>query len=162
MCKGHAQATTHARLNAVSCVRNFVCGFFLFIAFARSINPALLLNFDATHFAVRKGDHADDHIVIKNEKDTANPIKYEDNNDLEIGIKLMMLASGAGTIAEQVFMVADGAMTEGDFDVYKIPGLCSSTHVSGFGYLVFCKTRAGNANFFEWFARTVVLPGVAR
>ena len=68
-------------------------------------------------------------------------------------IKFFCMVNAFGNTADPVFIVADDKMNEDEIDVHTITGC---TTVKAKGYVVFCKSRAGNKQFFEWMGSSML------
>ena len=49
-------------------------------------------------------------------------------------------------------------MPEGASHIAKVQGLRNTGHPDSFGYVVFCRTRAGNPTVWRWFITDVAIP----
>ena len=95
-------------------------------------------------------------------------MKYVDDNlPLKVGpqtknsgitayfIKYYMLMSASGFVGPPVYVIADDNMNNLDIDVYSVPDLSLSVDAEK-AYLVFCKSRACNYKFYDWFNSTIL------
>ena len=131
-------------------------------AYAADKPPQLIGNYDATQFIVSEKNQ-ELLVTIKRENidGTSNdgdvPLTNVEDSTLDFGVKWMMIANALGHLGEDVFLVNDPNMDAEDFNHYKILGLSHRNNPSSCGYLCFCKTRAGNTQFFKWYS-TEILP----
>ena len=72
-------------------------------------------------------------------------------------IKYFLLMSAAGKTAPPIFLLADDKMDKDAIDIHQIYGLSSSTSPDEFSYVVFTKTRSGNAALFRWMTNLVLI-----
>lgn len=150
------QLKTKARIRAESDVRNFVSYYVMLKTFTEHLSPDMKFNWDATTYIVDfKGDNKGTIIF---DEDCDLPYQMESEGGLSFGVKMYHFHNAAGTCSPPVFVIADGRQDEDTFDAYGIPGL-NKDH-DKMGYLVFCRTRNCNSNFYRWFCRTVVVPFV--
>jgi transposase len=161
--------TTDARVKAVADIRNAVSFGIMNSIIVPNVHQALILNSDATQYAVNID--SDENVVVKY-------IKREDDSKLERGdkrpnkvlpaeestnlmqyfIKYYLLMSAIGTVSYPVFMIADDTLPESTFVVQEFPCLGYGVSIHDKGYLVICKTRAGNISFYKWFNLNVTIP----
>jgi hypothetical protein len=75
----------------------------------------------------------------------------------------MHMGSASGEVISLILLIAISDMKEDDFVVIEVPGLNQYGNSElVVGYVTFCQTRAGNANFFNWFMTQVAIPKVCR
>ena len=139
-------------------------------AFVYVDNAALVINFDATQFAV--GDKVDDLpqvvICVKNEADpdvNGRPVSSTANNakDNMYFIKYFCVVSLAGFLCPQpVFVLADARLGPEEFYVYKVIGLSCGSSDDDFGWVCFAQTRCPGEHFFRWFFEHVLAVWIAK
>ena len=78
-------------------------------------------------------------------------------NSLPYGIKLFALVAASGHYAPPVLIFQDKGMKEDDFNV-QTTMLLGGGNNKRFGYVVFCKSRCPNTNFYEWYNNEVLIP----
>ena len=120
-----------------------------------------LWNWDATQFVCKLNPEGK-LVCIALDDDDKSPPTIVEKNRLDVLIKYMHMGSAAGECIPLVLLIAVGEMGEDDFDVFEVVGL--NVHgLSGMvGYIACCKTRVGNANFFQWFVKSIALPAVSK
>ena len=79
-------------------------------------------------------------------------------NGLNILVKWVLMASAQGETSPCVLIITVPDMPEGKFYVRKVVGLTGKDVVGDFGWLYFCKTRAGNAALWQHWFLNVVIP----
>lgn len=155
------QKTTKARHRESKDIRNFIGMAIMNEACAKDKPPQMIGNYDATQFVVSvKNEEL--LITIKREHlngsvDDGNlPMTSVDDSALSFGIKWMMTANAIGHLGDDVFLVNDPNMNPEDFHAYQIKGLTHRNDPEKSGWICFCKTRAGNANFFHWYTSAIM------
>lgn len=155
------QKTTKARHRESKDIRNFAGMAIMNEACAKGKPPQMIGNYDATQFVVSvkneellitiKREHLDGSV------DDGNlPLTSVDDSALSFGIKWMMTANAIGHLGDDVFLVNDPNMSSEDFHCYPMKGLTHRNIPEKSGWLCFCKTRAGNANFFHWYSSEIM------
>lgn len=71
-----------------------------------------------------------------------------------------MLINASGSSGPPIYILEDKSLPPDDMKVYKVPGLHITTQGTGFGYVVFTKTRKTNEAFYKWFSLSVLIPFV--
>ncbi len=157
--KGKVQHKSHARIVAEGDPRNALSMHALVVAFCQNLKAPMIGNFDATQFIV-SNEGSDTGYFIKPERLDDTPLTAESNGGLDFAIKYYHVNNAAGYTSPPVFNIADPNMSEEDFIFYQIPGLGTNREQCNFGWLCFTKTRACNEKFYDWFAKTVLVPFV--
>ena len=156
--EGKCQMKTHARILNEGDPRNVYTMACMMWAFCAILAACMCFNWDATQFYI-SDDVTDTAVYIKG--DCCHiPLTRESSGCLGISIKYYHFHNAAGEAAPAVYIIADDSMSEEEFWVTCVVSLGSSTEVGSKGYLCFCKTRNGNDAFYEWFAKTIVVPFV--
>ena len=117
------------------------------------IKPPLYLNVDATSFTVGSKDNGRISVKYK-ERKKDKPLKVlpqEGDGGMKYSIKYYALISAGGYACDPIYVIANKSMNEDDCDIHEVQNLGISTGVESKGYVVFCKSRLGNARFFDWF-----------
>jgi len=149
---GYAEKMTQARIDAVADLRNFVTYAAMLYLMAHISPHQLHLNLDATQFTV--GYDSDQNIQVKYMKSEEGaplktaPLQNKNEGITSYFIKYYMLMSASGNVADPVYVVADDNMEENVIDVHEVPGLSLGVGFSK-AYIVFCKTRGCNRQFYE-------------
>jgi hypothetical protein len=154
----NGETSTDARIAAVKDPVNFITFAAMNYAMVEQlcINPALILNIDATQFEVgsSKGKGVQVVVVERNGVEAgplkAKPKKGDNSTGLAYFIKYFLLINAAGDMNLPVFVVADPFMEEDAMDKYEVPGLGVGTDIGAVGWLVFTKTRGCNRAFYDW------------
>lgn len=157
--KGKVQHKPHARIVAEGDPRNALSMHALVVAFCQNKKAPMIGNFDATQFVVSQ-EGSDLGFFIKQERLDDKPLTAESNGGLDFAIKYYHVNNAAGYTSPPVFNIADPNMSEEEAFFYPIPGLGTNREQCNFGWLCFTKTRACNAKFYDWFAKTVIIPFV--
>ena len=155
-----------ARMAAEYDIKSCISTLSMFSAGLRLVtSPFLVINYDATQFIVSQNmNHKVKVVATRGNSRNKNkrPIKGASNSkshELDFGIKWFAIANAAGQTCDNlVFVIADNELDKEECLVYEVPCLTASVQVGAFGYVCFCKTRAGNAKFFKWLNITVLLP----
>jgi hypothetical protein len=160
--KRRPQTGTDARMRSCFDFRMTYTMWVMLAAFTKLLWRQCIWNIDATQFKISE-NFADDTVdIIKDEEDDSPISTNSAGKEIGIAIKWMQMGSAHGESAPLVLMVALKDMKEDQFYVAEIPGLSSTTDVGRVGYLVFCKSRAGNKDFFRWFIEHIVIPTVTK
>lgn len=72
----------------------------------------------------------------------------------------MAMANACGDSSPLVYIAAIEQMSEDSFEVREIIGMCTTANVNGVGYLLFCKSRAGNQSLWIWYYLNIVIPTI--
>jgi len=162
----NAQQKSTARLQAENDVMTAVSTAIMWsYVFEYVKNPNLVINFDATQFTYTKHADSTPQVVIpKNEKmnnyNQSKPISANNRSDADLlyFIKYFCMCTLTGYAnKELVFVVADSRLKDDEMFVYKVIGLTTGSGADDFGYLVFTQTRCGNAKFFNWLIKVVLM-----
>lgn len=157
-----AQSTTEARFREERDPRNFYTWAVLLYSYCALLPAAFVFNWDATTFSCGNDEVNRQKVYVKvvpNDIRDHPPAVVE--GGLGMYIKKYFFHNSAGHVAPPVYVIADQSMEENEFVAFKIMGLSSTNAVGSYGYLVFCKSRAGHDNFYYWYVTTVVLPFIA-
>jgi hypothetical protein len=124
------------------------------------LSPKLQANFDATKL-VFFSDEQGKLVKVKWDKNFKEPprthvISRQQNKKLPLCSKFFHLQTAGLMVAPVCVQFADENMGEDDIAVYKVPGLSPYLTPGQYGYVVFTKTRAGNAKFFAWLFDTYI------
>ena len=121
------------------------------IATVPLVNVHLICNLDATQSAV--GDSKGGRVEVKYCNDGGRPQSLKTvtkgKNIVSYFIKYFLLIFADGSTGPPAYVVADGSMDGNDIEVYRVPALGISTELHSVGYVVFCKSRCCNINFFQ-------------
>jgi len=157
-----SEGTTAPRTKTKSDLRMFLAAWVALWVISAGLEPSMKTNWDATQFALKsngKGQHFWAPEGMKKEKQEAGEsFKHQGDSDLDMAIKLVQFGASDGTSHDPVIIVADDSMAEGAFRATPIVGMCSNSGVGAKGWLIHSKTRAGNSAFYNWYAKTVVIP----
>lgn len=149
------QTTTSARMNATMDIRNFYVEALIEAAYMNVCDPNLVINADATTFAVYGNGMETRVMVVKEDK--LGPATVHDPSFLGIYVKVYNQISLGLTAAPSVFVVADDSLSDDDFFVTKINRLTHECQVTSYGYLCVCKSRGANDAFYKWFFEVAVV-----
>lgn len=159
---GNAETTPNARVEAESDIRHTVSFAACNHLMVKLVNPNLIVNMGATQFKVgNSGDDLVKVVVRRKNLRSAQGGKIKLKTKSRKGktgivayyIKYYLVMSAGGYSSKPVFVIQDENMEADAMDAYEVPGLGISGH---FGWIVFCKKRAGNSKFFEWMNESVV------
>lgn len=152
------EPTTEARRKAVLDVLNALSLIVMLQVVLLHVKHApLIVNYDSTQFAFGGGTRNTKGVVPEG-LDHAETVSGSGMLNDE-SIKYYAIMSAAGIICSSiVLVVADENMAKEDISVHKVHTLSISAGVDGVGYVVFCRSRCGNAAFFQWF-NVVILGG---
>jgi hypothetical protein len=79
------------------------------------------------------------------------------DNSLPVYIKYMAMCNACGNSSRLVLIVAIEDLPDEAFEVFPIIGMSISLSLAEIGYLVFCKSRAGNVELWKWYYKYVVV-----
>jgi hypothetical protein len=79
----------------------------------------------------------------------------------DLFIKYMGMISPGGHSSRIVLILAIDELPKGKFHVERIDGLAVSGLATEYGYVVFCKSRAGNKLLWQWYLLDVVIPTIS-
>ena len=162
--RARAEVITAARAAAVADMRSAV-------SFAAANNlmvplshPAIICNMDSTVMQFTDSAQTTEKVQYvgdyrKNMK--VLPARHDDCTKLVFGVKLYCLVSATGNTAPPVYVIQDKDMDSSTIDVYSSNFFSISCITDGNGYIVFCKTRACNENFYKWYNNNILLPFIA-
>ena len=135
----HAEATTVARANACSSVRNAVSFAVMNKLVSTVVPPQLQLNVDGTQFRVGSKDNG--RIVVKyRERVDGKALKVlPENGDggLRYSIKYYALIAAFGFACDPIFVLADNSMDREALYVYEVKGLGIANSMPYKRYVVF-------------------------
>ena len=154
-----AEITTEARKVAKRDPLSFVSTSALFYWFFRNVpNRNLLWNYDAMTFTVGSMDEKKVEVLTMPNRDKSKPVQVTKKVDSLpcCSMRWYNLNSGAGGVGTLVFLFKWPEMKEGDFQVFEVPGLTSSTDMLQKGYVVFTQDGKGNLEFHKWYAVRIV------
>ena len=147
------QTTTEPRRREGRDIRNYVTTAVMNECYAKNKPPHMLGNMDFTTFGVQ---YVNSELLATIKEEGDDPVTYCESSTLGLFIKWLYLLTAAGTVAPDVFLLADPSMKDGELGWVMIPGLSHLHSVDAKGYLCFCKSRAGYDAFYEWFMTMVV------
>ena len=154
------QFKTHARIFAESDPRNLFSFAVMNQAFLSERDAAMCFNWDATQYCVDAEGHTS---IVKCEgEDRQRSATSLSAGGLGFAIKYYHFHNACGDVAPAVFIIADDSMSETELFVEEVTGLSHTQLVDATGFLVFTKTRNCNAEFYRWYALTVVAPFVIK
>jgi hypothetical protein len=162
--KRKGQHLTEARRRACADPRMSYSWYLTLEACSADLCAEYKWNFDGTTFKVHKDGNGQYHCVYVDERDNGR-VQVVDNDssgsELPIYIKWMAMTNAAGEMSPLVLIVAIEDLDEEDFAVHTVTGLTSSAKVGDFGYLAFCKSRAGNKSLWTWYFKQIVVATIA-
>jgi len=153
------QITSNARFKACSDVRMSYAMWIMLKAYTYYLKSQMIWNFDATQFVCRMMGSGKLVCTIV-DRDQKRPTAVIGDDPLAIAVKWLHMGSASGDAAPLVLLVATPDMKEEEFEVFTIRGLSHMNSGQRDGYVVFCKTRAGNAKFFNWYVTNIAVPTV--
>jgi hypothetical protein len=153
------QITSPARFKACSDIRMSYTQWIMLKAYTENLPKQLIWNWDATQFVINTSD-SDQRVCVINNPSDSTPVTVVGDSPLGCAIKWMHMGSANGEYAPLVLLVAIDELGVDDFEHYKVPGLSQCNQAGSVGHLCFCKTRAGNDAFFEWFIQDIAVKTV--
>jgi hypothetical protein len=153
------QTITAARKKACLDPRMTYSMWVMLLAFITTLWNVMKWNWGATQFLCKPAGTGALTCVVEDE-DTKTPVTAVADNSLNLCVKWMHMGSAAGEVIPLVILIAAKEMDAAACEIIPINGLAYNGAVGQTGYLVFTKTRAGNAAFFRWFALTIVAPTI--
>lgn len=124
-------------------------------AFAMDKPADLIGNYDATQFIVSNRNNELLARVADPDEDI-EVLTLRESSTLDQAVKWLMLCNAAGKTGQDVFLIADPSLNEGEMMCHKIPGLNHSDSSNSDGYLCVSRTISGNKNFFRWYFQEFV------
>ena len=148
----HAEITFQHRVHAINNIRYVTA----FVAMNRYMigksNEYIILNMDVTVFVppttineLKSAGYIGDHL----NKLKVLPSKTEDNNTLPYDIKTLLLVSVSGHCVPPVYIIANPDLNKDVIILFRCSDLGISSDPNAYGYLVYCKSRACNINFYK-------------
>ena len=153
-----AQSITDARIKAGFDVRMTYTMWCMLKAFTSDLWHNCIWNIDATQFVINEKHGNDTVDIVKDEDDSSPVTTNSQGKEMGIAIKWMQMGSAAGVSCPTVLMCALKDMDADECYVVPIRGLTHTIATNQIGFLVFCKSRAGNRKFFKWFVENIVIP----
>ena len=147
--KQKGQVTSKARQRESVDIRNFVTTAVMNECFAGGKPPSMIGNHDATQYAVNFTNNQLLITIEDKEAKNDDPVEICEESTLGIYVKFFLLCCAAGKVGMHVYLLADPSMNEHEYTAEPIIGLSSSTEAGVVGYLCFCKSRAGNKEFYD-------------
>lgn len=158
---GNAESVPAERVEAMEEFCNFVSFAATNATMVPYIHPSLILNADATQFKV--GDDDELIRVVYFADEVEGPLKTaadQRSSSTCIFIKYYLCMSAHGYVAPPIFIICDESMEKEDLAVHELPAFGVGGRLDETAYLVFCRTRGCNSNFYEWFNTVVLIPFV--
>ena len=158
------QSKTEARVKAEADPRNAYSEALMLNAYQSNIDPALILNCDATQYFVRNSGEGDDLLVYIIDVTDDSPVTKiaQNTGDMGIFVKSYTLVSASGSMGPMVLVCADDSLDEDGLVVKQLNGISHIKDSSFYGYVVFTKTRAGSVSFYRWFVEEIICDYVQR
>lgn len=155
------QFKTKVRVEAEADPRNSYSEALLFNAFQSNIDPLLIVNMDATQYFCRNDNEGKSKLVVI---DRSAPATTTASSSGEMGIfvKSYVMCSAAGYIGPMVILFAIDSLNDEVCESHEVPGLSHFPSTDTSGFIVFCKTRAGNTAFYEFLAEKVICPWIQK
>ena len=124
-------------------------------------SPYLMFNADDTSFQKEGG--LTDLVKVKYLPDDweakgGRPLKVAAQKDgqlVSFFIKYCMFVNAVGNIGAPIYIIADFNMEENSIDVHEVKGMEICTDLHAITYVIFCKTRSANTEFYRWFFKKV-------
>ena len=152
------QRLTVARKKAMTCPRLTFRWACLLEGLSAHTDPHYKINIDATA-ALIKCDGAGTMVCTLVDDDDKSVIQsVESGGEIGVILKWMHLCTAAGECGPLLLIIAVASMPEGSFHVEKVVGLSNTADVAREGYILFTKTRAGNAAAWQWMFMHYVIP----
>jgi hypothetical protein len=152
-----ADVTTDARLIACSDMRNSFSMWVMLSSLIQDKPPELIWNYDATNLKCEFDGHNKIVSVVQTNK--IHPTKVGDCC-MDLFVKWIHLACADGHSGPIILLFCLETLQEDSFHVIEVNGLNYSSDLGAKGYVCFCRTRAGNMAFFNWFISTIVIPTI--
>ena len=117
----------------------------------------LILNMDATTFAVYGDGLVVKVAVVRNKLDKAPVTTHTEDNSLGIYVKVYNAISMGLSAAPLVLVLADDTMAADEFSCFQVSRLTHDCGATSYGWIVLCKTRACNDNFYIWYFKEILV-----
>ena len=159
---GNAETTTDARAMAVTDLRNGVSFAALNVAIGPYVCQQLHINIDGTIYTVGGSGSENKEVKYIGKRNGSLKVQPEKQSGgiSQYSIKFMMLICAGGHQGPPIYIIADDKMNEEELDLYKVPGMGIGNAVGDCGYIVFCKSRCCNMNFFVWLNTEILIPWI--
>jgi transposase len=160
--QGNCECTTTARMEAIADVRNALSFATMNACCVPISTPELIINVDATQFTCGdvKGSGAQAAYVGKRPRNLKVQPKKGESGLTSYFIKYYATISAAGGRARPIYIIADDQMKEQAIDVHEVTGIGAGTHPGETAYIVFCKSRVPQLEFYKWYVRIILVPWV--
>lgn len=103
------------------------------------------------------------YLTVLCEKNECKRVQVSNlENSLPVYIKYMAMCNACGNSSSLVLIVAIDELPEDSFHVFEIAGMSIGITLGEIGYVVFCKSRAGNVSLWSWYYSCIVIPTIER
>jgi transposase len=151
--KRKPQTKTNARIRAEADLRNVVTMASMMMAICEGMSAKLIWNWDATQYEI---DHDENIKVITIMSQNAQFVPtVKSKGILSFFVKHYHFHNAAGYRAPPVFVIANDTLDESQHLAYYVEDL---GYNDGPAWICFSKTRGGNAAFFNWYMKTIIIP----
>ena len=157
---GRAEQMTDARALACACKFNAICTAVAHFFMMLLTVPHLTFNADGTSFQTGGGlsELVKVRYLPEDFESKGGPLKVAAQKGQSLVcffIKVYIFINAFGNSGPVTFILDDGNMVENTIDVHEVYGLGVGTELTTKAYLVFCKTRSANMEFYRWFFEDV-------
>ena len=151
------QTTITARINAEDDVRNFFVEAVMEAAFMSACDVNLILNMDATTFAIYGTGLALSVAIIRQKEDKEPVTVVPAASTLGLYVKVYNMISMGLSAAPSVLILADDTMGPEEFLYFRVEKLSHESGAQAYGWITLCRTRQGNDAFYKWYYKTVAV-----
>jgi transposase len=159
---GNCECTTTARALAIEDVRNALSFATMNCCCVPISCAELIINVDATQFTCgdTKGSGCKAAYVGQRPRNLQVMPKTGESGLTNYFIKYYATISAAGGQARPIYIIADHDMVDQEIDVHEVKGIGAGSSPAETAFLVFCKTRVPQLEFYKWYIRIVLVPWV--
>ena len=118
-------------------------------------------NADGSTFEIRDKGNGGMYLSVKGVTTKRLQVANLDNS-LPVYIKYMAMCNACGNSSPLILIAAIEEMHEDASNIFEITGLSISISMSEIGYVVFCKSRAGNIALWSWYYKYIVIPTIQK
>jgi hypothetical protein len=118
----------------------------------------LMVNYDATAVCIGGMTSSKRILWVLKDRGSTRPVSAPPTQETKgcCTVKWWAVSNAAGGVGPLVLHLEWPELPDADLAIYPVEGLTTSTDLTVEGYVVFTKTRHGNAALFEWFLTKIV------
>lgn len=144
--------STQPRALAIQDSLNATSHAVMYKSMATCVPAALQLNMDATQFAVNKSSYLKTAYLKDDPEGETKPVKRISGAQFSIFIKNFTIISPFAH-SKINLLLANSSMDPDDLKIFHIEGMSVHADPKAIGTICFCKSRAGNAKYFDFISK---------